>query len=75
MPGKGAKGAGNQAFNSKGTEDFEFHQFCRPTRTLMGVRDKGLTLKDVKNEGRSGDVYENKGNSDKMPDQKTDISA
>jgi hypothetical protein len=35
----------------------------------------GLTLKDVKNEGRSGDVYENKGISDKMPDHKADISA
>jgi len=26
--------------------------------------------KDVKNEGRSGDVYENKGSMDNMPDEK-----
>jgi hypothetical protein len=31
--------------------------------------------KDVKNEGRSGNVYENKGRCDKLPDTKDDISA
>jgi hypothetical protein len=31
--------------------------------------------KDVKNEGRSGKVYENKGSHDKMPDKKSDICA
>ena len=34
------------------------------THTLMKVRQGGLTLKDVKNEGRPGNVYENKGTSD-----------
>ena len=33
------------------------------------------TLKDVKNEGRSGNVYENKGTNDNLPDTKDDISA
>ena len=32
-------------------------------------------LKDVKNEDRSGNVYENKGPSDNLPDTKDDISA
>ena len=29
-----------------------------------------LTRRDVKNEGRTGYVYENKGNGDKMSDEK-----
>src|ERR1039457_6327731 len=33
------------------------------------------TQKDVKNEGRSGKVYENKGSIDKMPEKKSDIYA
>ena len=33
------------------------------------------TQKDVKNDDRSGNVYENKGAHDKMPDTKGDISA
>jgi hypothetical protein len=32
-------------------------------------------LKDVKNEDRSGNVYENKGQDDNLPDAKDDISA
>jgi len=32
-------------------------------------------LKDVKNEDRSGNVYENKGPEDNLPDTKDDISA
>jgi hypothetical protein len=31
--------------------------------------------KDVKNEGRSGKVYENKGSQDKMPDAISDMGA
>jgi hypothetical protein len=30
-----------------------------------------ITLRDVKNEGRPGDVYENTGGSDKMSPEKT----
>jgi hypothetical protein len=33
------------------------------------------TLKDVKYEGRSGNVYENKGPNDNLPDKKDDICA
>jgi hypothetical protein len=46
----------------------------------QGRRAKSRTgdlasLKDVKNEGRSGNVYENKGTTDDLPDTKDDISA
>jgi hypothetical protein len=34
---------------------------------------RALTQKDVKNEGRSGDMYENKGDRDTMPDSKSGI--
>ena len=37
-------------------------------------RDR-VPLKDVKNEGRSGNVYENKGPDDNLPDTKDAISA
>ena len=36
---------------------------------------KRATHKDVKNEDRSGNVYENKGPCDNLPDAKDDISA
>ena len=39
------------------------------------MRGNRTLLKDVKNEGRSGNVYENKGPSDNLPDTKDDISA
>jgi len=39
------------------------------------MRGKRAPLKDVKNAGRSGNVYENKGPDDNMPDAKDDISA
>jgi hypothetical protein len=43
---------------------------------LVGTRQKaGLAPKDVKNAGRSGDVYENKGEADTMTDNKSVISA
>jgi hypothetical protein len=38
------------------------------------VRERA-TQKDVKNEDRSGNVYENKGQDDNLPDTKDDISA
>jgi hypothetical protein len=38
----------------------------RLTNTLVKVRNGALAHKDVKNEGTSGDVYENKGEGDKM---------
>jgi hypothetical protein len=39
------------------------------------LEGKQPTRKDVKNEGRSGNVYENKGPCDIVPDTKGDISA
>jgi hypothetical protein len=36
--------------------------------TLIKVRNGALTHKDVKNEGTTGDVYEKKGETDKMYD-------
>jgi hypothetical protein len=47
----------------------------RLTNTLMKARQGGVRLKDVKNEGRPGYVYENKGMSDKLSDNISDVSA
>ena len=47
-------------------EDSNLRQLWRLTNVLFKVRNGGLTLRDVKNEGTSGDVYENKGEDDKM---------
>jgi hypothetical protein len=44
-------------------------RLCQPSRLmLIKVRNGALTRRDVKNEGTSGDVYENKGASDIMAD-------
>jgi hypothetical protein len=45
-------------------------------RNLVATRRaaRGKVPKDVKNEGRSGDMYENKGGGDKMPDHISGIS-
>jgi hypothetical protein len=40
-----------------------------------GALGRSAAHKDVKNEDRSGNVYENKGRSDNFPDTKDDISA
>jgi len=37
---------------------------------LFKVRNGALTYRDVKNEDRPGDVYENKGVCDKMDDNR-----
>ena len=49
----------------------------RGSRTEMGENSRGAPAahKDVKNEGRSGNVNENKGPCDNLPDRKDDISA
>jgi flagellar hook-length control protein FliK len=49
-------------------EDSSLRQLWRLTNVLFRVRNGALTPRDVKNEGTSGDVYENKGASDTMPD-------
>jgi hypothetical protein len=38
----------------------------RVARKLIQVRKEGVTHKDVKNEGTSGDVHENTGDDDKV---------
>jgi len=45
-------------------------EFLRLTNMLFRVRNGGLTLRDVRNEGTSGDVHENKGDDDKMSSEK-----
>ena len=42
-------------------KDSHLRPLWRLTHTLIKVRNGALTHKDVKNEGTSGDVYENKG--------------
>jgi hypothetical protein len=50
-------------------------QLWRLTNTLIEVRKGALTHKDVKNEGTSGDVYENKGAGDIMSGNRPDFLA
>jgi hypothetical protein len=47
-------------------EDSSLRQLWRLTNVLSKVRNGALTRRDVKNEGTSGDVYENKGTHDTM---------
>jgi hypothetical protein len=49
-------------------EDSRLRQLWRLTHTLIKVRNGALTHRDVKNEGTSGDMYENKGAHDTMTD-------
>ena len=49
-------------------EDSSLRPLWRLTKTLIKVRNGVLTHRDVKNEGTSGDVYENKGESDIITD-------
>jgi hypothetical protein len=51
-------------------EDSSLRQLWRLTNVLFWARNGALTLRDVKNEGTSGDVYENKGDDDKMSSEK-----
>ena len=50
-------------------EDSSLGQLWRLTNVLFKVRNGALIHRDVKNEGTSGDVYENKGVSDIMTDK------
>jgi hypothetical protein len=56
-------------------EDSSLRQLWRLTNTLIKVRNGALTHRDVKNEGTSGDVYENKGASDTLPDNQSGFLA
>jgi hypothetical protein len=54
-------------------EDSNLRRLWRLTNLFIRARQGGLTRKDVKNEDRSHDVYENKGQDDKMSHEKADI--
>ena len=54
-------------------EDSSLRQLWRLPNTLIKVRNRALTHKDVKNEGTSGDVYEKKGEIDTMADNKSGL--
>jgi hypothetical protein len=51
-------------------EDSSLRQLWRLTNMIFRVRAGGLSLRDVKNEDRSGHVHENKGDDDKMSSEK-----
>ena len=51
-------------------EDSSLRQLWRLTNVLFRVRSGALEQRDVKNEGTSGDVYENKGEGDKTSGEK-----
>jgi hypothetical protein len=55
--------------------DSGLRHLWRLTNTLIKVRKGALTHRDVKNEGTSGDVYENKGAHDTMPDNSSGFLA
>ena len=57
----------------KGVEHPDFRRCWRLAKTQSKVRNGALTLRDVKNEGTSGDVYENKGEDDKMSFEKPPV--
>ena len=54
-------------------EDSSLRQLWRLTSMLLKVANGTPTPRDVKNEGTSGDVYENKGDDDKMSIEKHGI--
>ena len=56
-------------------KDSRLRQLWRLTHTLIKVRNRALTHKDVKNEDRPDYVYENKGESDTMPENQHDFLA
>jgi hypothetical protein len=51
-------------------EDSRLRQLWRLTNTLIKIRNGALTHKDVKNEDRPDYVHENKGEGDKMDDNR-----
>jgi hypothetical protein len=52
---------GENAMFMQTMEDSSLRQSWRLTNVLIRVRIGALTQRDVKNEGTSGDMYENKG--------------
>jgi hypothetical protein len=56
-------------------EDSRLRPLWRLTKALFRVRNGALARRDVKNEDRPGDVYENKGEDDTMPKNQHDFLA
>ena len=56
-------------------EDSSLRQLWRLTNILIKVRNGALTQKDVKNEGRSDYVNENKGEIEKIDENPSRFSA
>jgi hypothetical protein len=54
----------------QGMKNSRLRPLWRLTHTLIKVRNGALTHKDVKNEDRPGDVYENKCEGDKIDDNR-----
>ena len=54
-------------------EDSSLRQLWRLTNMLFRVRNGGLALRDVRNEGTTGDVHESKGDGDKLSTEKDSI--
>jgi hypothetical protein len=64
------------SLTSTRTPDFRARQTTNLQAILRGYLSPltgALTLRDVKNEGRSGYVYENTENTDKLSTQKTGL--
>src|SRR5208283_4197235 len=59
----------------QGMEDSHLRRLWRLTNMLAKIKDGALHGKNKKYNVRSRNVYENKQNSDNMPDEKPDISA
>jgi len=58
----------------KDMEDPNLRLSWQGKNVLFKVQNRPLTLRDVNNGDRSGDVYENKGSIDKMSSEKHDFT-
>ena len=59
--------------DSTAKKDLDFHRMCRLISAFDNVRKGILKKKMLENDVRSRNVYENKGNTDKMPGKNSDI--
>jgi hypothetical protein len=66
-------GTRERAKGSTAKKDLDFRRMCRLINAFGNVRKGILQKKMLENDVRSGNVYENKGNTDKMPMKKSDI--
>ena len=54
-------------------KSFDFRRMCRLINAFGNVWKGILQKKMLENDVRSGNVYENKGNADKLPGKNSDI--